>query len=93
MRSLGAKVEIADKGCSGIDGGWGVYDKAKIIGKKMMEVFSQSKAEVFVTELAGLQIFKASGKRPLHPIKGGVKYWLALRLKTCYHGENTRKLE
>jgi glycerol-3-phosphate dehydrogenase subunit C len=73
MRSLGAKVEIADKGCSGIDGGWGLrnYDKAKIIGKKMMEAFSQSNAEVFATEcpLAGLQIFKASGKRPLHPIQ------------------------
>jgi glycerol-3-phosphate dehydrogenase subunit C len=37
----------------------------------MMEAFSQSRADVFVTEcpLAGMQIEKASGKRPLHPIQ------------------------
>ncbi|MCI2413989.1 MAG: glycerol-3-phosphate dehydrogenase [Candidatus Aramenus sp.] len=73
MRSLKAKVEIADKGCSGIDGGWGLrnYSKAKVVGAKMMDAFAQSKAEVFSTEcpLAGLQITKASGKRPLHPIQ------------------------
>ncbi|AWR93242.1 heterodisulfide reductase-related iron-sulfur binding cluster [Acidianus brierleyi] len=73
MRSLKSKVEIADKGCSGIDGGWGLrnYSKAKVIGSKMMEAFSQSNAEIFATEcpLAGLQIFKASGRKPLHPIQ------------------------
>jgi glycerol-3-phosphate dehydrogenase subunit C len=73
LRNLGAKVEIVDKGCSGIDGGWGLrnYDKAKIIGSKMMEAFKNSDAEIFMTEcpLAGLQIFKASNRKPLHPIQ------------------------
>jgi glycerol-3-phosphate dehydrogenase subunit C len=37
----------------------------------MMESFKESKAELFVTEcpLAGLQIEKASGRKPLHPIQ------------------------
>ncbi|MEM0374086.1 MAG: heterodisulfide reductase-related iron-sulfur binding cluster [Sulfolobaceae archaeon] len=73
LRRLGARVEIVDKGCSGIDGGWGLrnYKRAKIIGSKMMEAFKNSNAEVFATEcpLAGLQIYKASDKRPLHPIQ------------------------
>ncbi len=73
MRMIKAKVELADKGCSGIDGGWGLrnYSVAKSVGSKMMEAFSQSRADVFVTEcpLAGMQIEKASGKRPLHPIQ------------------------
>lgn len=73
MRGLKIKVELADKGCSGIDGGWGLrnYDKAKVVGSKMMEVFSENKADVFVTEcpLAGMQIEKASGRKPLHPIQ------------------------
>lgn len=73
MRGLKIKVELADKGCSGIDGGWGLrnYDKAKVVGSKMMEAFSENKADVFVTEcpLAGMQIEKASGRKPLHPIQ------------------------
>lgn len=73
LRMIKTKVELADKGCSGIDGGWGLrnYSKAKVVGSKMMEAFSQSKADVFVTEcpLAGMQIEKASGKKPLHPIQ------------------------
>jgi glycerol-3-phosphate dehydrogenase subunit C len=37
----------------------------------MMTAFKESKAEVFMTEcpLAGLQITKASGRRPLHPLE------------------------
>lgn len=73
MRSVKGKVEIADKGCSGIDGGWGLrnYHVAKRIGAKMMDAFAQSNADLLVTEcpLAGLQIEKASGRRPLHPIQ------------------------
>lgn len=73
LRQMGAKVEISDKGCSGIDGGWGLrnYDTAKRVGSKMMESFKQSSANVFSTEcpLAGLQIEKASNKKPLHPIQ------------------------
>ncbi|ARM74787.1 heterodisulfide reductase-related iron-sulfur binding cluster [Acidianus manzaensis] len=73
MRGVKGKIEIADKGCSGIDGGWGLrnYSKAKRIGSKMMEAFSESKADLLVTEcpLAGLQIEKASGRKPLHPIQ------------------------
>ncbi|AHC52297.1 glycerol-3-phosphate dehydrogenase [Sulfolobus acidocaldarius SUSAZ] len=73
LRTLGAKVEISNKGCSGIDGGWGLrnYNTARRVGSKMMESFKQSKADVFMTEcpLAGLQIEKASNKRPLHPIQ------------------------
>ncbi|AWR96306.1 glycerol-3-phosphate dehydrogenase [Acidianus sulfidivorans JP7] len=73
MRGVKGKVEITDKGCSGIDGGWGLrnYSKAKRIGSKMMEAFSQANAELLVTEcpLAGLQIEKASGRKPLHPIQ------------------------
>jgi glycerol-3-phosphate dehydrogenase subunit C len=73
MRNVKSKVEVADKGCSGIDGGWGLrnYSKAKVVGSKMMEAFSQSNAEVFATEcpLAGLQILKATGRKPLHPIQ------------------------
>ena len=73
VRRMGAKIEISDKGCSGIDGGWGLrnYEKAKNVGSKMMTAFKESKAEVFMTEcpLAGLQITKASGRRPLHPLE------------------------
>ena len=73
VRRMGAKVEVSNKGCSGIDGGWGLrnYDKAKKVGQKMMSLFRESNAEVFMTEcpLAGLQIQKASGKRPLHPLE------------------------
>jgi len=72
MRSLKMRVEMADKGCSGIDGGWGLrnYNKAKVVGAKMMDAFAHSEAEIFATEcpLAGLQIEKASGKRAVHPI-------------------------
>jgi glycerol-3-phosphate dehydrogenase subunit C len=68
----GAKVEISDKGCSGIDGGWGLrnYSVARRVGSKTMEAFRNSKAETFATEcpLAGLQIEKASGRKPMHPI-------------------------
>ncbi|ACP56560.1 heterodisulfide reductase-related iron-sulfur binding cluster [Saccharolobus islandicus] len=73
LRSMGAKVDISNNGCSGIDGGWGLrnYDTAKRVGSKMMEAFKQSKADLFSTEcpLAGLQIEKSSGRRPLHPIQ------------------------
>jgi glycerol-3-phosphate dehydrogenase subunit C len=73
MRMMGAKVDISDKGCSGIDGGWGLrnYDVAKKVGSKMMESFKQSNADLFSTEcpLAGLQIQKASNRKPLHPIQ------------------------
>ncbi|MDT7876797.1 MAG: heterodisulfide reductase-related iron-sulfur binding cluster [Sulfolobaceae archaeon] len=73
LRTSGFKVEISNKGCSGIDGGWGLrnYDVARRVGSKMMESFKESKAELFVTEcpLAGLQIEKASGRKPLHPIQ------------------------
>ncbi|QIW25149.1 glycerol-3-phosphate dehydrogenase [Sulfolobus sp. S-194] len=73
MRKLGAKVEISDKGCSGIDGGWGLrnYEKARVVGSKMMNAFAESKADIFMTEcpLAGLQIQKASKRQPLHPIQ------------------------
>ena len=73
MRKLGAKVEISDKGCSGIDGGWGLrnYEKARVVGSKMMNAFAENKADIFMTEcpLAGLQIQKASKRQPLHPIQ------------------------
>ncbi|MEM0065083.1 MULTISPECIES: heterodisulfide reductase-related iron-sulfur binding cluster [Metallosphaera] len=72
MRSLRLNVEISNMGCSGIDGGWGLrnYDKAKVVGAKMMDAFAHKDAEIFATEcpLAGLQIEKASGKKPVHPI-------------------------
>ncbi|EZQ09969.1 MULTISPECIES: heterodisulfide reductase-related iron-sulfur binding cluster [Acidianus] len=72
MRSVKAKVSVSEQGCSGIDGGWGLrnYQKAKVVGRKMMEAFSSSNADIFATEcpLAGLQIKKASGRNPLHPI-------------------------
>lgn len=73
MRSIGCKVSIVNKGCSGIDGGWGLkhYDVAKRIGSKMMEEFKESKEDYFVTEcpLAGIQIKVSSGRQPLHPIQ------------------------
>ncbi|MEM3972135.1 MAG: heterodisulfide reductase-related iron-sulfur binding cluster [Saccharolobus sp.] len=73
LRSMGAKIDISDKGCSGIDGGWGLrnYDTAKKVGSKMMEAFKQSNSDLFSTEcpLAGLQIQKASNRKPLHPIQ------------------------
>ncbi len=73
MRSIGCKVNIVNKGCSGIDGGWGLrhYDVAKRVGEKMMEEFKQGKEDYFVTEcpLAGIQIKVASGKQALHPIQ------------------------
>ena len=60
MRSLGLKVETSNKGCSGMDGGWGLrnYETAKRVGSKMMDYFRESKADLLVTEcpLAGLQI-------------------------------------
>jgi len=80
IRGMNAKVTTADKGCSGIDGGWGLrnYSKAKVVGAKMMEAFASSNAEQFSTEcpLAGLQVRKASGRRAMHPIsllKEGMK--------------------
>jgi len=73
MRSLGLKVETSNKGCSGMDGGWGLrnYETAKRVGSKMMDYFRESKADLLVTEcpLAGLQIKRASGRQPLHPIQ------------------------
>lgn len=72
MKSVKADVERVDKGCSGIDGGWGLrhYIVAKSVGSKMMEAFREGKADTFATEcpLAGLQIRAATGKEPKHPI-------------------------
>jgi glycerol-3-phosphate dehydrogenase subunit C len=47
------------------------YETAKRVGSKMMDYFRESKADLLVTEcpLAGLQIKKASGRQPLHPIQ------------------------
>lgn len=73
MRGVKAEVEQADRGCSGMDGGWGFrhYDVAKQVGSNMMAAFKESSAEVFATEcpFAGLQIEKASGRKPMHPIQ------------------------
>ncbi|BCU66774.1 glycerol-3-phosphate dehydrogenase [Sulfolobales archaeon HS-7] len=72
LRGVKVEVERVDKGCSGIDGGWGLrhYDTAKRVGKGMMDAFKDGKADVFVTEcpLAGMQITKATGVKPKHPI-------------------------
>ncbi|MEM3670167.1 MAG: heterodisulfide reductase-related iron-sulfur binding cluster [Thermoprotei archaeon] len=76
MRSLGADVTQVDQGCSGMDGGWGFkhYDVARQVGSKMMGTFRESSTDgsvIFSTEcpFAGLQIQKASGKRPMHPLQ------------------------
>jgi len=47
MRGVKVDVDQVDRGCSGIDGGWGLrhYEEAKKVGSKMMEAFREGKAD------------------------------------------------
>jgi Fe-S oxidoreductase len=74
LRLAGGRVKVVDKGCSGIDGTWGMkrehYLMSNKVAKGMLEEFSSSPDHQACTDclLAGLQITEGTGKPVLHPL-------------------------
>jgi len=65
-------VHFLDKGCSGMDGTWGMkkefFDLSLKVGKGLIEGVKEAKADKVVTDcpLAALQIEQGTGLKPVH---------------------------
>jgi glycerol-3-phosphate dehydrogenase subunit C len=74
LRSAGGRVKVVDKGCSGIDGTWGMkrahYEDSQRVASKMLEEFHESPGYQPCTDclLAGLQISQGTGREVKHPL-------------------------
>jgi len=75
LRGAGAKVKVVDKGCSGIDGTWGMkkdhYEMSNEVAARMLEEFGASPDSEACTDclLAGLQISQGTGRKVSHPLQ------------------------
>lgn len=71
----GADVEFIDRGCSGMDGTWGMkkefFDLSIKVGEGLIEGMKASGDATLVTDcpLAGLQIEQGTGRKPVHPVE------------------------
>jgi len=69
----GARVHFVDKGCSGMDGTWGMkkqfFELSLKVGGALIRGIKEANAEFVVTDcpLAGLQVEQGTGLKPLHP--------------------------
>ncbi len=74
LRGAGARVKVVDKGCSGIDGTWGMkkdhYQMSNEVAEHMLEEFRAASDAVACTDclLAGLQITQGTGRTVKHPL-------------------------
>jgi glycerol-3-phosphate dehydrogenase subunit C len=74
LRAAGGNVKVVDKGCSGIDGTWGMkkehYEDSQMVASKMLEEFRQAPSYRACTDclLAGIQIAQGTGREVKHPL-------------------------
>jgi glycerol-3-phosphate dehydrogenase subunit C len=75
LRGTGAKVKVVDKGCSGIDGTWGMkkehYELSNKVASSMLNEIEASPGMDPCTDclLAGLQITQGTGRQVHHPLQ------------------------
>ena len=70
----GVEVDMADR-CSGVDGTWGFktqyFDLSLKVAQPLVDQMNEAAATVTASDcpLAGMQIQKARGEKPLHPVQ------------------------
>lgn len=71
----GTEVHVVDRGCSGMDGTWGMkrenFELSLKVASKLFRGLEDAEPDLVVTDcyLAGLQIRQGTGRKVMHPVQ------------------------